>query len=111
MAWADRMAKLNKAVFAHLPDGLAVFRPKTGPEVSNVAIIIAAPEILAGLADARTVTADATVEVAVDALTAAPVKGDRFEFGDKVYVCADKARRRDVEGATWIVDVEIRAAS
>lgn len=108
MSWTDRMARLNRAVFTHLPDGLAVFQPKDGAAVEGVPVIVAAPDILAGLGDARAVAADATVECAVDALPAAPAKGDRFELGGKFYVCADKARRRDANGATWIVDVDIR---
>lgn len=108
MAWADRAARLNTAVFAHLADGLAVFRPKAGDPVADVPVVIAAPEILVGLGDARAAAADATVECAVSALPAAPVKGDRFELGGRAYVCVDRARRRDADGATWIADVEIR---
>lgn len=106
MSFDDALAGLAGAVSDNLGQ-TATFTP-AGGDPATCKVIVSAPDIMAGLGDARTVASDARIEVQVSALATAPRKNDVFVVGARTYVCVDRARKREDDAQFYTVDVEAR---
>lgn len=102
----DIAAAMAQDVETHLGSP-AAFTPSGGDAVS-CRVIVSAPDVMAGLGDARAVVGDYRIEVSVAAVAPhTPRKNDTFVVGAKTYRCVDKARRREDDALFFTVDVEV----
>lgn len=106
MSFDDHLAGLAGVVSDHLGQ-TATFTPQGGEGVA-CKVIVSAPDVLAGLGEARVVASDARIEVRVAMLPSVPRKGDSFTVGTSTYVCVDRARKREDDAQFYTVDVESR---